>query len=317
MKKVTVLLCMLVLMFLAPYEVYADSAAEASASSSSSVNANLSPSASASSSLNANISPSISSSAQIGDVNTSAQVGDVSAQVGDVSAKVSNISPSSSVNIHTYSKSKYVNRQFLHPPAVGIPSPMQPFLTPRQLSPAIWNYLPVIEGKWKKENEKKVVEVIEYKEHLYHQETPVEEVKVISNSKVKIVEGVLIGEIIIKGSKKTDSRELIMAAIDKLATSGANLVWIRINSIESKAISKYRGFVIGGSGGGVLLYEEKASLVGGTGVGRGTTTLEFQHFPVVQAVGYRAAKIEKIISEKTETEKEKIGNHRKEYEIIK
>ena len=217
---------------------YADSTANAGASASSSVNANISPSASASSSVSvSNISPS--ASAQIGDVNTSAQVGDVSAQVGDVSAQIGNISPttSSSVNISTSTKSKYINRQFIHPMGVGIPSPMQPFLAPRQLSPAIWNFLPVIEGKWKRGNEMKRIKVVEYKEHIYKIFPAVDEVKVISNSKVKI-EGRIVGEIIIKGAEKSDSRELIMCAIDRLAQHGANLIWVRVNSIESKAISQ-------------------------------------------------------------------------------
>jgi len=140
---------------------------------------------------------------------------------------------------------------------------------------------------------------------------------VVGNSKVK-VKGEIVGEIVIKGSEKTDSRDLIMAAIDKLAASGANLVWIRVNSIESKAISKYRGFVVGGSGGGVLFYEEKASLVGGTGIGKGTTTLEFEHFPVLQAIGYRAERIIKKIEETEKKEKEKIEkNHKKKWEVIK
>ncbi|MCD6412505.1 hypothetical protein J7K91_02415 [bacterium] len=232
------------------------------------------------------------------------------------SASIENISPSSSVRIETKAKSIYKNRQFLHPMGVGIPSPMQPFLAPRQLSPAIWNFLPVIEGKWKKENEMKKIEVLEYKEHIYKTFPAVDKVRVVSNSRVRVV-GEIVGELILKGTKNTDSRELLMIAIDKLAANGANLVWVRINSIESKAVSHYKGFVVGGSGGGVILYQEKASLVGGTGIGRGTTTLEFHHFPVLQAIGYRAAKIEKIISEKTEEEKEKIGNHRKEYEIIR
>lgn len=305
MKKVVTALLSLFLMFYT--HCYADSTANAGASASSSVNANISPSASASSSVSvSDISPS--ASAHVGDVQASSSIGNISPST----------SSSVSISTKTYTKSKYVNRQFLHPMGVGIPSPMQPFLAPRQLSPAIWNFLPVIEGKWKKkDDEVKILKVIEYKEHIYRHETPVKEVRVISNSKIKIVGGEIVGEVIIKGSEKTDSRELMMAAIDKLAANGANLVWVRINSIESKAVSHYKGFVVGGSGGGVILYQEKASLVGGTGIGRGTTTLEFHHFPVLQAIGYRAAKIEKIISEKTEEEKEKIGNHRKEYEIIR
>jgi len=297
-------------------EVYADSSASASSSASSTAIMNAPSSSSASASVSvSDISPS--ASASVSNISPSAEIGDVSAQVGDVSAKVSNISPSASVNISTktYTKSKYVNRQFIHPMGVGIPSPMQPFLAPRQLSPAIWNFLPVIEGKWKRGNEMKRIKVVEYKEHIYKIFPAVDEVKVI-NSRVKI-KGEIVGEIVVKGTERTDSREIITVAIDKLAQSGANLIWIRVNSIESKAISRYSGFVVGGSGGGVIMYEEKAAISGGTGIGKGTTTLSFEHYPVVQAVGYRAAKIEKIISEKTETEKEKIGNHRKEYEIIR
>ncbi|MCD6412448.1 hypothetical protein J7K91_02115, partial [bacterium] len=127
------------------------------------------------------------------------------------------------------------------------------------------------------------------------------------------------GEVIIKGDKKSDSRELLIAAIDRLASKGANLIWIRVNSVESRAVSHYKGFVVGGSGGGVLFYEEKVALSGGTGIGRGTTSLEFQHFPVVQAVGYKASKVEKIKEEKVEKEitEKNHRKQRKQYEVIR
>jgi len=233
------------------------------------------------------------------------------------SALIENISPSSSVKIETKAKSIYKNRQIISPPVITIPSPMQPFLTPRQLSPSPWNFLNVIEGKWKKSNCVKKIKITKLKAHIYRKRDPVDEVVVVSSKKI-LFEGEKIGEIILKGSKDTDSRELQMLAIDRLASYGANVIWITSNYYESKVISEYTGFVIGGSGGGVILYEEKAALSGGTGIGKGKTSLEFISFPVIKAIGYRG-EIKKIIQQREEKmeKEEKIENERKKWEVIK
>ena len=234
------------------------------------------------------------------------------------SASIENISPSSSVKIETKAKSIYKNRQIISPPVITIPSPMQPFLTPRQLSPSPWNFLNVIEGKWKKSNCVKKIKITKLKAHIYRKRDPVDEVVVVSSKKI-LFEGEKIGEIILKGSKDTDSRELQMLAIDYLASYGANVIWISSNYYESEAVSEYSGLIIGGSGGSVLLYEEKAAVTGATGVGKGRTKLKFEHFPVIKATGYRG-KIKKITQEKEERkEKEKKieENERKKWEVIK
>ena len=211
---------------------------------------------------------------------------------------------SATIDSHAVTNYKYVNRQFLPIPIGGNPmgGVMQDFLPPSQFGYP-WNFSPVIEGNWKRQDDAKKIKVKELKKYCYFKTEPSSEVIVVTDHKV-LVSGKIIGEVKIKGAEKEDSRELQMAAVDLLAGWGSNIVWIRVNALEHEARSSYSGFILGGGAGAVMASQEKVASSGSGGIGKGSTRLGFLHYPIVHAIGYRG-KLIGVKKEKTKKEEEK------------
>jgi len=218
----------------------------------------------------------------------------------------------SSVSIDSHAKYIQVNRQFLSLPIGGNPmgGTMQDFLPPKAFGYP-WNFSPVLEGTWKQKGEIKKIKIKEMKEYCYRKLKSQKKVTVVANHKV-LIEGEIIGEIKIKAAESEDSLSIQMAAIDRLASWGANVIWVRVNALEHEAKSSYSGFILGGGAGGVMASQEKVATSGSGGIGKGSSRLSFLHYPVVHATGYRGKLVEvkKEIKKEVE-EKAKSGNGKK------
>ncbi len=218
------------------------------------------------------------------------------------------------IDSHATTKYKHINRQFLPisvPPVGGV---MQDFLPPSQFGYP-WNFSPVIEGNWKRQDDAKKIKVKELKKYCYFKTEPSSEVIVVTDHKV-LVSGKIIGEVKIKGAEKEDSRELQMAAVDLLAGWGANVVWFRINGLEHEARSSYSGFILGGGAGAVMASQEKVATSGSGGIGKGSTRLGFLHYPIVHAIGYRGKILKKVEKKKVKKEELKVEGDGKKWQAI-
>jgi len=219
----------------------------------------------------------------------------------------------SSVAIDSHAVTNYINRQFL---PVGIPpigGTMQDFLPPSQFGYP-WNFSPVLEGTWKQKGEIKKIKIKEMKEYCYRKLKSQKKVTVVANHKV-LIEGEIIGEIKIKAAESEDSLSIQMAAIDKLASWGANVIWVRVNALEHEAKSSYSGFILGGGAGGVMASQEKVATSGSGGIGKGSSRLSFLHYPVVHATGYRG-KIIKVEKKKVKKEELEVETDGKKWQAI-
>jgi len=216
---------------------------------------------------------------------------------------------SSQVKIDSHNNYKYLNRQFLPSPTFPSMGVMQDFLPPKIFG-FPWNYLNAIEGKWKKCEWKSVkkIKVKELKKYCYLMLPPTKEVVVITDHHFLLKGKKIIGEVIVKGRKNQDSREIQMAVLDILASWGANVIFFQVNTMEHQAESTYSGIIIGGATAGLMAGQEKVATTGSGGIGQGSSRLRFIHFPVVHAIGYHG----KILKVKKETEpKERYETDRK------
>ena len=220
----------------------------------------------------------------------------------------------SSVAIDSHAVTNYINRQFL---PVGLPpigGTMQDFLPPKAFGYP-WNFSPVIEGRWeKREDIVKKIKIKEIKEHCYRKMTPQKKVIVVTDHKV-LIKGSIVGEVMIKGAEREDSRSIQMAAVDTLASWGANVIWIQVNALEHEAESSYSGFILGSGVGGVMAAEEKVASSGSGGIGKGSSRLGFVHYPIVHATGYRG-KILKVEKKKVKEEKLEVETNGKKWQAI-
>ena len=222
----------------------------------------------------------------------------------------------SEVTIDSHARYIQINRHFFPLPIGGNPmgGAMQDFLPPSQFGYP-WNFSPVIEGNWKKQNVLRKIEIKEIKKYCYRRMTSQGKVMVVADHQL-FVEGILIGEVKIKGAEKEDSRELQMAAINLLAQWGANIVWFRINSLEHEAKSSYSGFILGGGTGGLMASQEKVAASGSGGIGKGSSKLSFLHYPVVHAIGYRGKILKKVEKKKAKEEKLEVETDGKKWQAI-
>ncbi len=214
----------------------------------------------------------------------------------------------SSVTIDSHARYIQVNRHFLPLPISGnMGGAMQDFLPPEVFG-FPWNYSGVLEGIWRQKREIKKIKIKEIKEHCYRKLRPQKEVRLITNHKV-LIRGSIVGEIMIKAESTEDSRAVQMAAIDKLASWGANIIEFTVNALEHEAKSSYSGFILGSGVGGLMASQEKIAASGSGGIGKGSSKLSFLHYPVVHAVGYRGKilKVEKKKAKKEELEVETDG----------
>lgn len=106
-----------------------------------------------------------------------------------------------------------------------------------------------------------------------------------------------------------------MAAVDTLASWGANVIWVRVNALEHEAKSSYSGFILGGGAGGVMASQEKVASSGSGGIGKGSSRLSFLHYPVVHAIGYKG-KVVEVKKEKEVKEEEVKGGDGKKWQAI-
>jgi len=278
-----------------------------SADSSSTANAGASANASAGA---ASFASGGSASAHVSNVNVTAPEIKVGVSVNPGQEVSPETTSRVEIDSHAVTNYKYINRQFF---PIGIPpigGTMQDFLAPSQFGYP-WNFSPVLEGTWKQKGEIKKIKIKEMKEYCYRKLKSQKKVTVVANHKV-LIEGEIIGEIKIKAAESEDSLSIQMAAIDRLASWGANVIWIRVNALEHEAKSSYSGFILGGGTGGVMASQEKVAASGSGGIGKGSSRLSFLHYPVVHATGYRGKLVEvkKEIKKEVE-EKAKSGNGKK------
>jgi len=222
------------------------------------------------------------------------------------------------IDSHAQYTTRYTNRQFF-PISVGgspiVGGPIQPFVRPKAFGYP-WNFSPVLEGKWeKKEDVVKKIKIKELKEYCYLKLSPTKKVIVVTDHKV-LIEGRIIGEVKIKAAETEDSRAVQMAAIDKLASWGANIIWIRVNALEHEAKSSYSGFILGGGAGGIMAEKERAAVSGSGGIGKGSSRLSFLHYPIVEAIGYHGKIIEVKKEKKVEKEEKNENGDGKKWQAI-
>jgi len=280
------------------------------ADSSSTANAGASANASAGA---ASFASGGSASAHVSNVNVTAPEIKVGVSVNPGQEVSPETTSRVEIDSHAVTNYKYINRQFF---SIGMPpigGTMQDFLPPSQFGYP-WNFSRVIEGNWKKQDVLRKIKVKKIKEYCYRKMAPQKKVVVLTNHQV-LVKGKIVGELKIKGTETEDSTSIQMAAIDKLASWGANIVWIRVNALEHEAKSSYSGFILGSGVGGVMAAEEKVASSGSGGIGKGSSKLSFLHYPVVQAVGYYG-KIIEVKKEKEVKEEEVKGGDGKKWQAI-
>jgi len=254
-------------------------------------------------------------SARVDNVNITAPKIGVQVKVNPGQTVAPETQSSVAIDSHAVTNYKYINRQFLSLPIGGNPmgGVMQDFLPPKAFGYP-WNYTGVLEGIWKQKGEIKKIKIKEMKEHCYRKLKPQKEVMVVTNHKAWI-RGSIVGEVMIKGAEREDSRSIQMAAVDTLASWGANVIWIQVNALEHEAESSYSGFILGSGVGGVMAAEEKVASSGSGGIGKGSSRLGFVHYPIVHATGYRG-KILKVEKKKVKEEKLEVETNGKKWQAI-
>jgi hypothetical protein len=229
-------------------------------------------------------------------------------------------SAGAAVNIDSHSRSKFVNRQFMPFGNFNFGGVMQDFVDPAHFGTP-WNYRMIKSGWWKRigvESEEEIkLEMI--KMHHYATFPSCKKVHVVVD-KVRIV-GSHVGEISAKASAESDTRSLMLALIDKLASWGANVIAVRVNGTIYEPESTYEGFILGGNAGGIYGPAEKIASSGGGGVGKGSNKLTINYHPVMIVDGYRGRIVEietemKKNNNNTEKSKKLFHNHGKEWQEI-